>query len=234
MDDRKRTAERIKAARSIAGYSERKAFCLKFGFPHATLEAWERGKNPLTSKGAKRLVEVLRGVGIYCSEEWLREGSGLSPRPLQELSEDLGGASSESFAMLSKNLAVAKEISTFITLNKAAVVTLVTDDAMLPFYKTGDYVGGIKYEGDQISKALNKKCIIELVTGKNLVRQLYPGKQKGRYTLSTVPLDMTKPPLIEYDMDVVSAAPILWHRNLLLKKKRRKDGGTCVANSSNR
>lgn len=212
MDERKKTAERIKAARSVAGYFERKAFCLKFGFPHATLEAWERGKNPLTSKGARRLVEVLRGVGVYCSEEWLREGKGLSPRPLHELSEDFVSDSSDSLEMLSKNLAVAKEISTFITLNKGAMVTLVNDDAMLPFYKTGDYVGGIRYEGKKIVNALNKKCIIELTSGKNLVRQLYSGKQQNLYTLSTVALDMTKAPLIEYDMQVIAAAPILWHR----------------------
>src|SRR5690349_4580860 len=72
MNARKKTAERIKAARSIAGYAERKAFCSRFSFPLATLEAWERGKNPLTLKGAKRLVEILREAGIYSSEEWLR------------------------------------------------------------------------------------------------------------------------------------------------------------------
>ena len=84
MGDRKQIATRLKAARSLAGYTNRRDFCAHFNIPYDTLDAWERGKNPLTLKGAKRIVESLRTKGIYCSEEWLRDGKGLSPRSLEE------------------------------------------------------------------------------------------------------------------------------------------------------
>ncbi len=213
VNKRKKISQRIKAARSIAGYSERKTFCNRFGFPLATLEAWERGKNPLTLKGAKRLVDILREVGIYCSEEWLKDGEGISPRPFEEMSEENKVNPSKSFIALGKNLKIAREISTFITLHEGAVVTIIKDDAMLPFYEEGDYVGGIKCFGPSIKEAINKKCIVELSNGKMLVRQLYRGTDPGTYSICAINLNTKKVPLTEHTVKIISAAPILWHRS---------------------
>jgi hypothetical protein len=213
MNTKQKTADRIKAARSIAGYAERKAFCSRFGFPLATLEAWERGKNPLTPKGAKRLVDVLREVGIYCSEEWLREGVGISPRPLKELSDDFDVNPPQSFNVLGDNLKIAREISTFIALNEEAIVTIIRDDAMLPFYKEGDYVGGIKASGPSLKNAMNKKCILELPSGKTVVRELHKGIDSNHFTLAAINLN-TKAPMTEHNVELLSAAPIVWHRSV--------------------
>lgn len=213
VNTRKKISQRIKAARSIAGYSERKTFCNKFSFPLATLEAWERGKNPLTQKGAKRLVDILREVGIYCSEEWLREGKGISPCPFKEISEEIKVNPFEPVIALEKNLKVAREVSTFITLNEGAVVTIVKDDAMLPFYEEGDYVGGIKYRGASLEEAINKKCIVELSNGKMLVRQLYRGTDHETYSIGAINLNTKKALLTEHMVKIISAAPILWHRS---------------------
>lgn len=213
---KKNIPQRIKAARSIAGYAERKAFCHKFGFPLATLEAWERGKNLLTSKGARRLVDILRGVGIYCSEEWLLEGKGISPRPLKEFIEEEDLSPHNPYHSLDKNLKIAKEISTFITLNEGAHVTLIRDDAMLPFYEEGDYVGGIRKAGSFLSEAVNKRCIIELLNGNTIVRQLYQGKDKGSYNISAINLNSKKGPILEQNVEILSAAPIIWHRAISL------------------
>ncbi len=209
-----KTPQRIKAARSIAGYAERKAFCQTFDFPLATLEAWERGKNPLTLKGAKRLVDILRDVGIYCSEEWLIEGKGISPRPFKEIGETLPQLNEESTSALDRSLNVAREISTFIKLNEGAVVTIVRDDAMLPFYDEGDYVGGIKKVGPSLDEAVNKRCIIELVNGKTIVRQLYKGKDPLTFNISAINLNTKKALVTEQNVEILSAAPILWHRAL--------------------
>lgn len=213
VEIRKKIPERIKAARSLAGYAERKAFCHKFDFPLATLEAWERGKNPLTLKGAKRLVDILRDAGIYCSEEWLTEGKGLSPRPFQEMTEEFRLKSNDSLGSLGKNLKIAREISTFITLNEGALVTIIRDDAMLPFFVEGDYVGGIKKSGTALSEAINRKCIIELTNGKMIVRQLYQGKNPSLFNISAINLNTKEVPIVEHNVEIRSAAPILWHRS---------------------
>lgn len=204
-------AKRIKLAQSMTGYTTRKAFSSKFDISPSTLEAWERGKNPLTLKGAQRIINALRSVGVYCSEEWLMEGKGFSPRPLKELSEELN-INSDSLSMLEKNLNIAKELSTFTTLNEGAMVTLVRDDAMLPFYENGDYVGGIKLKGAAIQKALNKRCIIELPNEKVTVRELREGADIFHYNLSTTNLKTKKMPMTQYNVEITSAAPIIWHR----------------------
>lgn len=208
-------ADRIKIARSMAGFPTRKVFCSRFNIPQPTLEAWERGKNPLTSKGAKRLVKALKEVGIFCSEDWLREGKGLSPRPFSEFSEMLKVNPPESLHILAQNLKLAKEISTFTALHKDATVTLIRDDSMLPFYEEGDYVGGIKRIGPKLKDALHKRCIIELPNGTTTVRQLHLGADQQEYTLTATNPTTQVFPAIEHSIKIVSAAPIIWHRSCL-------------------
>jgi len=214
MDARKKTAERIKAARSLAGFAERKAFCLKFDLPLATLEAWERGKNPLTLKGAKRIVEALKSVNLYCSEKWLMEGKGFSPRTLDEVSLELDLTAPNTLCSIEENLKIAKEISTFKTLNEGAIVTIVSDSGLSPFFEEGDYVGGVKYTGASLEKALGKRCIIELADGAMVVRLLTKGTN-GTYSLERTNKALKIPSGEEENIAILSAAPIIWHRLFL-------------------
>jgi transcriptional regulator with XRE-family HTH domain len=214
MDARKKTAERIKAARSMAGFSERKAFCLKFDLPLATLEAWERGKNPLTLKGAKRIVEALKSVDIYCSEKWLMEGKGFSPRTLDEVSLELDLAAPNTLTSIEENLKIAKEISTFKTLNEGAIVTIVSDSGLSPFFEEGDYVGGVRYMGASIDKGLGKRCIVELKGGAMIVRLLIKGAN-GTYSLERTNKALKILPGAEENIAILSATPIIWHRSFL-------------------
>ena len=214
MDARKKTAERIKAARSMAGFAERKAFCLKFNLPLATLEAWERGKNPLTLKGAKRIAEALKSVNIYCSEAWLIEGKGFSPRTLDEISVELDLSAPHTLSSIEDNLRIAKEISTFKTLNEGAIVTIVSDNGLSPFFEKGDYVGGVKYTGAFLDKGLGKRCIVELIGGSMIVRLLIKGAH-GTYTLQRTNSTLKTPPQAEENIVILSVAPIIWHRSFL-------------------
>lgn len=214
--EKSKISDRLKIARSLAGFSERKAFANHFGISNATLEAWERGVNPLTLKGARKIVEALRSVGMYCSEEWLQEGKGLSPRPLKELAEPYWDQSPNSFDKVEASLSIAREIALFTTSNEDALVTFVKDDAMLPFYQEGDYVGGIKLKGSSIHKALDKRCIIELPSKKLTVRQLQKSQDQDKYTLSAINPATKTTPTVLYDVDILSASPIVWHRSLSL------------------
>lgn len=214
MDGREKVAERLKAARSLAGYSNRKDFCAHFGLSYDTLDGWERGKNPLTLKGARRIVESLKLVGIYCSEEWLMKGTGASPRPFQEIIPTLSLNPHESLNLFEQQLNLATELSTFTTLNKNSILTIIRDDSMLPFYEKGDYVGGIKLMGQEIEKAIHKRCIVEfsgtyIVVGQlkklHTTYQVCPGnKQAG-----------IAPTKEDSSLKILSVAPILWHRTFL-------------------
>ncbi|MBS0272560.1 MAG: helix-turn-helix transcriptional regulator [Proteobacteria bacterium] len=208
----KKIAERLKAARSMAGYAERKAFGAKFDIPLATLEAWERGKNPLTLKGARRIVQALKSVGVYSSEEWLMTGKGFSPRPLEEISVEFELDSPHSLKTLEKNLKIAKELSTFTTLNDEAIVTIIRDDLMLPFYAEGDYVGGVKLPESAFHKALDRRCIVEFPNGQTTVRYVSKGKDFLHYNISAINKNAKATPMTTENVKVASVAPIIWHR----------------------
>jgi hypothetical protein len=210
---KEKRAERLKAARSFAGYGNRKDFCSQFNIPYDTLDAWERGKNPLTLKGAKRIVDVLKSAGVYCSEEWLMEGQGISPRPLEEVNSSITINFSDSLTLFEKNINLATEISTFTTLNKNSIVTIVKDEAMLPFYKKGDYVGGVRLKGDDLSKAINKRCIVEFLDGQITVRHLQKANTPFFYKVCALNKNVDEKLASEESfLEVASAAPILWHR----------------------
>lgn len=211
MDGLKKVAERLKAARSLAGYNNRRDFCTHFGLPYDTIDAWERGKNPLTLKGAKRIIDSLKSVGIYCSEEWLIEGTGVSPRSFQEAFPMINLNPSESLSVFEEHLGLAAELSTFTTLNRNSILTLIRDDSMLPFYAEGDYVGGIRLpKGDQ-EEALHKRCIVEFPENSIAVGQFE--KVNGNYRVSPLNKD-AQTEIIEDvpPMNIVSVAPIVWHR----------------------
>lgn len=230
MDSREKTGERIKVARSLTGYGNRKDFCAHFDIPYDTLDAWERGKNPLTPKGAKRITDILRSVGIYCSGDWLMKGEGLSPRPLKEILPEMGLSLFDSLNLFEKNMTLATEISTFTTLNKDSIITIMRDDSMLPFYEKGDYVGGIRLRGEDIFHALHKKCIVESLDGRIIIGQLQhsnnshshvykvcslnksPTKKPNGEELSFKETSLKEDTLKESPLEIVSAAPILWHR----------------------
>lgn len=205
-------AERLKVARSFAGYGNRKDFCSHFDIPYDTLDAWERGKNPLTLKGAKRIVDALKSVGIYCSEDWLINGKGISPRPLTEMISEISIDSSNSLNLFEQNLNLATEISTFTTLNKNSIITIIKDETMLPFYEKGDYVGGIKLQREDIHKAINKRCIVEFLDGPITVGQLLKPNASS-YKVCALNQNATTERVIEEpSLKIVFVAPILWHR----------------------
>ncbi len=220
MDSREKTAERLKVARSLAGYGNRKDFCTHFDLPYDTLDAWERGKNPLTLKGAKRIIDILKSVGVYCSENWLMKGEGLSPRPLKEFIPDIEIDLSDSLNLFEKNITLATEISTFTTLNKDSIITIIKDDSMLPFYEKGDYVGGVRLRGDDIINAINKKCIVEFLDGHITIGQLQKSNKSLSYKVCTLNKSASKKPKTEASsLEIVSAAPILWHRTFFYTTK---------------
>ena len=233
MDSREKTAERIKVVRSLAGYSNRKDFCSHFDIPYDTLDAWERGKNPLTLKGAKRIIDILRSAGIYCSEDWLMKGEGFSPRPLKEILPEMEIDPSDSLNLFEKNITLATEIATFTTLNKDSIITIIRDESLLPFYEIGDYVGGVRLRGDDIINAVNKKCIVEFLDGFITVGQLQQSNNSPTYSLHSWNTRTAKKPkrkefsfkehsLKECSLEIISAAPILWHRTFFYTKESEK------------
>jgi len=88
---------------------------------------------------------------------------------------------------------------------------VVSNNDMLPFYKMGDYVFGRWMFHDNIKKAINKDCIIQLANGNKYFRRLIQD-DKGLFNIACLNPSGTKYQPVLYNVIIESVAPIIWHR----------------------
>ncbi|MBT4879958.1 MAG: hypothetical protein HOI80_03385 [Alphaproteobacteria bacterium] len=211
-------ADRLRLARRLSGITLND-IPDTFGISKHTYYAWELGRNPIKDKIAKRIVTMLKEAKVFCTVEWLLSGKGISPRPIEEI-ESVIDSSVDSIVNndlkhLQKEVGVMTEVRTFQKANKDADIRLVSDDAMLPFYAPGDYVGGIRKSGNDLSEAaLNNNCIVETEDGATYVRRVTKGRKNGTFNLSCINPTTKLPEYTIFSVNLKSAAPILWHRKL--------------------
>lgn len=208
--------QRLRRARVLAGISTRKEFEKKYNISANTLQGWEQGKNPLSEKGARRVVEAFKQEGLVCSVDWLLKGSGMPPRPYEMLHAGVREQARTDENVTSLNLKeeerIYQESQLFKSLNQNAIVLSITDDAMEPYFSVGDYIGGVQIFEDQISDYIGTICILELENNVIVPRYLHKGSHEGTYTASCTNPGASKGPFNLYNIKVISAAPIVWHR----------------------
>lgn len=213
-------ADRLKLARKLTGLTLDE-IPTKFGISKHTFYAWESGRNPIREKSVPKIINALRQVGVYCTHDWLMEGIGLSPRFMHEVSaaSDLfdknRDETPEEWEQFYDEMAIFSEIKVFQKVNKNTDVKFISDDAMSPWFGPGEYVGGICYFGEDIlTKALNANCIVETQTGECYIRHLSKAKKEGLYNLTCLNPHANVSDLILYNVGLLSAAPIIWHRKI--------------------
>lgn len=213
--------ERLRRARVLAGLTTRREFEKKHRISANTLQGWEQGKNPLSEKGAKRVVEAFTQEGLMCTPEWLLHGTGMPPRPFEMLRigvrpVTIASTNDVEDLNLKEEEAIYKETQLFKELYPNAIVITITDDSMMPYFKEGDYVGGVQVRNDELPKFANQLCILELENNLILPRLMQrSAREDFLYTAScTNPATQTTPHNL-IDVKVISAAPIIWHRRKL-------------------
>ncbi len=205
---------RLKSLRKMADLS-RKAMTVKHEISASTIQAWEEGKSGgLTTKGAQRVIAALKDEGVFCTLEWLLHGEGQSPYVTQKAFLGARETPSEflNTVTLSDADIIAKELNVFRTLNDDVLDMLVYDDGMCPHYQPGDTVGGKRFQDENINDLIGRDCIIEIKTGEVLCRRLRKGKKPDHYDLQCAYLETTVSEPFRYDVEILSAAPIIWHR----------------------
>jgi len=93
-----------------------------------------------------------------------------------------------------------------------SIILTIADDAMEPYYCIGDYIGGVQVYNDEMDRFIGNMCVIELENNLILPRLLQKGSKTGFYNICCTNPKATASPLNYYDVKVISAAPILWHR----------------------
>lgn len=207
------SAERIKRARLLCGAS-RESIETKYKISQVTLRQWEtRGsrKHGLSEKNAHKLVEVFFQEGVLCTKEWLLNGTGSGPSLISHkpLSDDWQEEES-----------ILKEVLAFQECNPSAIVQIMRDDSMFPFYSPSDYVGGIYNDkSEDFDLFLKRRCILETKEHGTLIRVLErdPNSPNKYVAYSTNPNTTAERPIL-YSLTLIKVAEIVWHRKRTLLK----------------
>lgn len=215
-DDNVARANRVRSLRKMTQLS-RNEFQKRFGVAAGTLQHWEDGqKNGLSLKGAKRLTQVLKQVGIYCTAEWLMHGKGSSPQQLPTNDDTLVNLPEKIWSVQENQEieCIATELSLFTQHYSEVINTVVSDDAMEPRFTQGEYVAGIRCYQQDIGRLVGQDCIVVTTDGELLVRRIKIMEAPGFYTLSCLNLNTTITRPVLYNTELVSAAPIIWARRV--------------------
>jgi transcriptional regulator with XRE-family HTH domain len=204
---------RLKTLRLIAGFS-RRALEKKYGISANTIQAWETGKNPLTKKGAKRIVDILRQEELQFSTEWLLYGIGIPPRSTDEINLEISDSKSPQtiHVNLDEEETILKEVQNFKDVNSDSTVIVVMDDGMEPYYSLGDFVGGRRFYAKDIAKYIGMHCIIETFDKQIFLRQLIEGKEEDCYSAACINPRSIVVPFALQNIKINSVAPVIWIR----------------------
>lgn len=185
--------ERLKSLRIKLGFSIHE-FSKLTKVPEPTLYSWEKGRSSLSLKGAKKILKSVEPTNEKRLLFWLINGE----------EEILGN--------LNKNILdeilILQDVNYYLKSRDNSVVMIILDDSMQPFLAPGDYVGGIKKIGSEISKLIGKWCIVETKEGLLYTRHLEKSSEEGFYILK--PLKKDSETLVKQRLNF--AASISWIR----------------------
>jgi len=216
-------ADRLLYLRHRVARLTRKEVAEKYDIPAVTLKTWESGTVPLTKKAVARCIAFFLKENIVVTEEWLLKGVGSDPKFSLNMNRYLAQESDEEPAstvqecveyyvvkQLVDNDSILQDVRYFKTQYKDSVVFLVPGDEMLPLYSAGDYVGGRDHRGEELMDVVNQICIVTLEDGRVLLRHVYFDGSHYNLSCSNPQIKIAQPVL--YEVNIISAAPVLWHR----------------------
>ncbi|HQS84427.1 MAG: hypothetical protein B7Y25_04600 [Alphaproteobacteria bacterium 16-39-46] len=184
---------RLKSLRIKLGYSIHE-FSKLTKIPEPTLYSWEKGRSSLSLKGAKKILKSVEPSNEKRLLFWLINGE----------EEILGNLNKN----ILEEILILQDVNYYLKSRDNSVVMIILDDSMLPFLSPGDYVGGIKKSGSEISKLIGKWCIVETKEGSLYARHLEKSSDPGLYNLKP----LTPEHEILYNQQLNFAASISWIR----------------------
>lgn len=206
--------KRLKTARMMAELT-RNGLEAKYGVSASTIQSWEAAKaGGLTERGAQRIVPILEQEGIFCSTDWLLYGIGAPPQPkANDVNTTSPSAASSPYPVAApEDKAIIQELLHFRDLHPNAIDYIIRDDGMKPYFAPNDLIAGKRRRGPDISRLVGMDCIIETINNEVLFRRIKPGTRNGLYTLICTNPDTTVSTSTLYDQELISAAPVIWHR----------------------
>jgi transcriptional regulator with XRE-family HTH domain len=223
--ERSERARRVKSLRKMTGLSRRK-FAKEAGFAYSTLQHWEDPEDGLPESTAREFLKVLPHFGIHCSYEWLMYGTGTTPEILNRLQsfvQQFPENHVEKEKVSADTVQIAKELFVFMEQSSNSVNLRVPDNAMEPRFIAGELVAGIRKYGQDIQNLVGQDCIVLVQGGDIYLRTILKGSLEGSYHLAPLnPKTYAAKPFL-YNVELVSAAPIIWARRSLNSSFEKTD-----------
>lgn len=178
--------KRLRRLRQIAGL-KRKQMAELAEVGETSISVWEHGKSnfELSQRSINKILDAVKKVGIFCSEDWLRKGVGVPPKIMpNDNSEKIINFIKQGHFEKEITLTLEEEIQLFASLHSSNVILKVEHDGMLPIIKSGDYIGGTWYSNfDDNQFEQNIACIVQ-INGKLDLRNIRKGTKPDLYTIS--------------------------------------------------
>lgn len=218
-------AKRLKKLRKMCGLT-RKSFAEKYRISASNFQNWEGPRyGGLTESAAIKCIECFKQEGILSTLEWLMYGSGPPPSILstafsmetasspanQPLAMSPGGMQSQR-QVYNLPETVKRELEQFKKFHPDALAYIQDDDSMSPYFHAGEVVAGVPYHSHQLVSASHQDCIIQLNSGKTILRRMVPDEHSNRYHLLAHNLKSQAHDLVCYQSNIVKAAPVIWRR----------------------
>lgn len=201
--------KRLKTVRMMTGLT-RNLLEEKYGISASTIQSWEAAKaGGLTERGVRRILPVLHQEGISCTIDWLLYGIGNGPQATLSFALSFPNTTRNE---VSEDKAIVQELIAFRGLHAEATDFVVLDNSMEPYYCVGDYVAGVRRMKEEITNVVGRDCIVETVENNIKFRRLKKGSQSGLYNLICINPDTQVFETTLYDQELISAAPVIWHR----------------------
>lgn len=203
--------QRLKLARNLT-HLTRKDMYSCYGVNPNTIQAWEKGAVCLSEKNAQKLIDIFSKEGLNVTIAWLLHGDSSS---FISSKLELIGNINEKNTKLKDILTVNGELKFFEELeffqknNSNAVTTAVSDEALLPFFRTGDYVGGVLLPKKDLNTLIGQFCIIKLKNDTTVTRKIFQQNSEMNFRIGGINPYIKEPNFL--DCEISSAAKITRH-----------------------
>ena len=184
----------------MAGLSRREMCTEQSGLHPDTYKGWETARfGGLTERGASKVVSHLQSKNYSVSVDWLLYGVGTAPF------ERLSTVKTAKSVLDDQDKQIMQELMLFKT-QPNALDYVVPDEAMSPWFQTGDLVAGIKVT--DFAAIVGQVCIVQLESGDIKLRKVLACDDPNEFVLTTT--HEASP--FTTNVQLLAAAPVVWWR----------------------
>ena len=170
---------------------------------------WEKQQSNMTRSKARVVAAAFLMCSVKCSADWILTGEGEEP------------SYADPDDVPCEEVAIQREVELFKKHHPQAVVFIQTSQCMDPFYKSGDYVGGVPVHRSEYKNYSGQPCIVEFKPGKPVIRRFSMGTKNHIYNVYNPVSDVIAP--TAFRDPPFRLSPISFHRRPLQKNSLKFD-----------